>query len=218
MATYRSAYGDAGGSSWPPVITNVLLANVVLLLPLLFESTIYLRLLQYGALWPLGERFLPWQLVTYGFLHGGFLHFAFNMYALWIFGGEIERRWGSRTFLIYYAFCLVGSGLVQLLIATLSGGLYPTVGASGAVYGVLLAFAWLYPKREIMLLIPPIPIQARWLVLILGALSLFAGLSGGVVMPTIAHFAHLGGLLSGALLLAYWRGKLPFKPRRRPVL
>lgn len=162
------------------------------------------------ALWPLeaGQRysnvgFAPWQLVSYGFLHGGFAHLFFNMFALYMFGLPIERAWGTRRFLIYYFVCLVGAGLVQLLVAGLAGEVYPTIGASGAVFGLLLAFGMMYPNSTLMLLFPPIPMKAKYFVLGYGALTLFFGITG--TAPGIAHFAHLGGMLFGFGMIMYWR-------------
>lgn len=172
-----------------------------------------LRLL---ALWPLGTPesmalptgqqvatgFAPWQLVSYALLHGGLGHLFFNMFALYMFGLPIEQAWGSRRFVIYYLVCVVGAGLLQLLTAFISGGVYPTIGASGGVFGLLLAFGIMYPNQRIMLLIPPIPIRAKYFVMIYGLLTLFFGLSG--TMGGIAHFAHLGGMLFGLALILYW--------------
>jgi len=154
------------------------------------------------ALWPLNYGFAPWQLVSYGFLHGGLAHLFFNMFALYMFGMPIERAWGSRRFLSYYLVCLCGAGLVQLLVTVISGAVYPTIGASGAVFGLLLAFGMMYPNARIMLLIPPIPIKAKYFVVGYGLLTLWLGVTGS--MPGIAHFAHLGGMLFGFGLIVYW--------------
>jgi membrane associated rhomboid family serine protease len=163
------------------------------------------------ALWPAGPAdspFMPWQLLTYGFLHGNLYHIFFNMLGLWMFGREIELLMGTRRFLVYYLVCVIGAGLVQLVVAAVQGGFYPTVGASGGLMGVLLAFALAYPNRRIMLIFPPIPMPAKYFVLIFGLLSLYLGFSGNI--PGVAHFAHLGGMLFGFLLLRYWA-----RPRRR---
>lgn len=179
-------------------------------------------------LWPLGEYptwgpgglagtvgFLPWQLITYGFLHGGFVHLFFNMFALLMFGSAVEMVWGQRRFLTYYAVCLIGAGLLQLAVATTSAqsgaGIYPTVGASGAVFGLLLAYGMLFPHRQVMLLIPPIPMKARTLVIVYGALELYLGVTGS--QSGVAHFAHLGGMAFGWILIQYWRGRWPFSRR-----
>lgn len=156
--------------------------------------------------------FAPWQLLTYGFMHGNLTHLLFNALALWMFGGELERFWGGRAYLIYVLVAIVGAGVVQLIIGTFGGVPYPTIGISGGVYGVLLGFALMFPNRKVLLLIPPIPMKARTLVIVYAAIELFMGVftSGGGV----AHFAHLGGLATGWLMIAYWRGQLPWKPAR----
>ena len=174
------------------------------------------------ALWPLGltgealfdgiaPRFELWQLVTYSFLHGGLFHLLLNMYALWLFGSRIENAWGSKAFVIYYFVCVIGAGLVQLFIASQAvsdGAIYPTVGASGGVFGLLLAFGMAFPNERLILLFPPIILKAKWFVLIYACIELYAGVTG--TLAGIAHFAHLGGMLFGFLLLWYW-GKHPFK-------
>jgi membrane associated rhomboid family serine protease len=213
----------------PPVILNLLIANgMFFLLQSLFSGN---RILEtYFALWPLGisdwarqlgyaagadVSFFPWQLVTYGFLHGNFTHILFNMLALWMFGREIELRWGSARFLTYYLVCVGGAGIIQLVVSSLSlragGNPYPTIGASGGTFGILLAFGMLFPYRRVMLLFPPIPMEARYFVLLFGGLELFLGMSG--LRTGIAHFAHLGGMLFGGILILYWRRKLPIKPK-----
>jgi membrane associated rhomboid family serine protease len=185
-------------------------------------------LLMYFALWPLGEYsagfaadgspitvgFLPWQVISYGFLHGGFGHVFFNGLALYMFGSSLEQTWGTRRFLAYFFICVAGAGLIQLVVVTsgITGqGVYPTIGASGGVFGLLLAYGMLFPNRQVMLLIPPIPMKARTFVIVFGAIELgmgvFASNSG------IAHFAHLGGMLFGWLVIRYWRGQPPFRPR-----
>ncbi|AKS40694.1 rhomboid family intramembrane serine protease [Wenzhouxiangella marina] len=165
------------------------------------------------ALWPVSHPyFMPWQLVSYGFLHGGLGHLFFNMFALYMFGLPIERAWGTRRFLIFYFVCMVGAGLVQLLVTALTGEVYHTIGASGAVFGLLLAFGMMYPNSMIMLLIPPIPMKAKYFVIIYGALTLFFGMTG--TMSGVAHFAHLGGMLFGLGLILYW-GRQDYHRRRR---
>jgi len=171
------------------------------------------------ALWPVGTPeyifqngspmsvpdFMPWQLVTYGFLHGSPAHLFFNMLALFMFGMPLERGWGRRRFAISYFPCLIGAGLVQLVVASGSGTPYPTVGASGAVFGLLLAFGLMFPNQIIMLIFPPIPMKAKYFVLIFGGIELLLGVTGS--MPGVAHFAHLGGMLFGFLLLYWWGWK-----------
>ena len=164
------------------------------------------------ALWPLGGGFAPWQLATYALLHGGLLHLAFNMYGLWMFGSALEQVWGPRRLLQYYAVSVLVAGGVQLLVASGSPVAYPTVGASGGLFGLLLGYAMLFPQRRLMLLFPPIPMPAWLFAVLFGLLELtlaFAGEETG-----IAHFAHLGGMVGGWLMLRYWRGRLPFGRRR----
>ena len=173
------------------------------------------------ALWPLGvsdvtvlgqavPHFQIWQLLSYSFLHGSIMHLLLNMYALWLFGARMENVWGSRAFALYYFFCVIGAGLVQLFIATHSagqGGIYPTIGASGGVFGLLLAFGMTFPNERLMLIFPPVILKAKWFVLIYGVIELWAGVTGS--MAGVAHFAHLGGMLFGYLLLRYWRRHPP---------
>ena len=158
----------------------------------------------YFALWPLGSEFPPfrlWQLLTYGFLHdtNGLGHLFFNMFGLWMFGRDLERMMGSQRFLIYFLTCVIGAGIVQLLVALTTGMNYPTLGASGGVFGILLLYGMTFPNRMIVLLIPPIPMKAKYFVVIFGVLELYAGISGRA--PGVANFAHLGGMLFGFLLL-----------------
>jgi membrane associated rhomboid family serine protease len=165
------------------------------------------------ALWPLASgNFMPWQVLSYAFLHGDIAHLFFNMLGLWMFGSEIERLWGDRRYIQFLLASMVSAALVQLVWSAMIDSRAPTIGASGALFGVLLAFGMLFPNRTVMLLIPPIPMKAKVLVAIYGALELFAGLSG---RTGIAHFAHLGGMLGGFLMIRYWRGQLPFRRRRR---
>jgi membrane associated rhomboid family serine protease len=146
--------------------------------------------------------FWPWQLISYGFLHGSLTHIFFNMFALYLFGLPLEAGWGRSRFALYYLVCLVGAGLVQLVVASTSAEIYPTVGASGAVFGLLLAYGLRFPNNVIVLLIPPIPIKAKYFVILYGAAELLFGVTG--MMPGVAHFAHLGGMLFGLVLLWKW--------------
>jgi len=164
------------------------------------------------ALWPLGSGFAPWQLLTYALLHGGLLHLAFNMYGLWMFGSELERLWGPRRLLQYYVVCVLVAGAVQLVVASGAPVPYPTVGASGGLFGLLIGYAMLFPNRTIVLLIPPIPMPAWMFAVLYGLLELILGVTGG--QSGIAHFAHLGGMLGGWLMLRYWAGRPPFGRRR----
>ena len=193
----------------PPVVKNLLIINA-----LVFLATELLpigdRLMHYGAL-SLG---VPWahtyQYITYMFLHANFEDFFFNMFALWMFGRTLEYNLGSQRFLTYYVACGVGAALVQYGVAVLLGELPMfIVGASGAVMGLLLAFGVMHPNAVIMLLIPPIPMKAKWFVIIYALIELFLGWRG---VGQVAHFAHVGGMLWGFLLLHYWkkRGQIYF--------
>ena len=205
----------------PPVTKALLIANgLVFVLQLVLNE----RVLAPFMLWPLqaggfdvfstGIGFMPWQLLTYGFLHdpSNFAHLLFNMLALLMFGAPLEYTWGNRRFLTYYLVCVAGAGLCQLVVtswmAAQGGPIGPTLGASGGVFGLLLAYGMLFPNQRVMLMIPPIPMKARTLVLVYGAIELLLGFTGW--QPGVAHFAHLGGMLFGWLLINYWRGRPPF--------
>jgi len=163
---------------------------------------------QFVQYWPnVAAPFSLWQLFTYGFLHGDIMHLAFNMFMLWMFGRELEGVMGSQRFAIYFLTGVVGAGIVQLIVAGTQGGLYPTVGASGGVFALLLAFGMTFPNRMIMLMIPPIPMKAKYMVIVFGLLELYFGISGSA--PGVANFAHLGGMLFGFLLLQYWKKSRP---------
>jgi membrane associated rhomboid family serine protease len=193
----------------PPVTQSLLIANVVVFL---LQSQTGGWLEAWFALWPFSQGFAPWQLVTYGFLHGGFAHIFFNMLGLWMFGSDIERLFGSRYFLAYYFACLVSAALCQLVIVSVAGGPpFPTVGASGALYGLLLAFGMYFPRRMVMLIFPPIPMPARVFVFVFGGLELLFGVMG--TADGVAHFAHLGGMLGGWLVIQYRRRGFPFNRR-----
>jgi membrane associated rhomboid family serine protease len=164
------------------------------------------------ALWPLGADaytppFRPWQIVSYAFLHGGMTHLFFNMFALYMFGSEIERLLGRQRYLIYYFACVIGAAATQLLVGWLSSGpSAPTVGASGGIFGLLLAFGLAFPRRQLMLLFPPIPMPAWLFVTLYGVLELVLGVTG--TNQGVAHFAHLGGMAAGFLLIVFWRARL----------
>ncbi|MGD8926053.1 MAG: rhomboid family intramembrane serine protease [Thioalkalispiraceae bacterium] len=204
---------------FPTVVQILLILNGIAFLLLMIAPV---QMFENFALWPLGltgqelygglaPRFQIWQLISYSFLHGGVFHLLINMYVLWLFGSRIELAWGSKAFVIYYFVCVIGAGLVQLFVASQSvstGDIYPTVGASGGVFGLLLAFALTFPNERLMLIFPPVILKAKWLVLIYAAIELYAGVTG--TMEGIAHFAHLGGMVFGFLLLLYW-GKHPLR-------
>ncbi|SFS04933.1 Membrane associated serine protease, rhomboid family [Dyella sp. OK004] len=196
----------------PPVTRNLLIANVVVFLLQLVMPSLEVLF----ALWPLGSGYFePWQVVTNGFMHGGWPHILFNMFALYMFGGQIERLFGARNFTIYYFVCLITASLLQLIVLRyfLMDFETPTVGASGAIFGLLLAFGMMYPREKLIVFPIPIAIPAWLFVTGYALLELTSGVTGW--MPGIAHFAHLGGMLGGFVLIQYWRGKFPIKPQRR---
>ena len=196
-----------GFSLFPPVIKGLIVSNVVvwflldvLLAPFVLGGVPVFQILESSlALWPIGPSFWPWQIVTYMFLHGGFFHLFFNMLALWMFGMELENTWGSRKFLIFYVLCGIGGAIANLLITPLLGQAAPTVGASGAVFGVLIGFAMLFPNRLIYLYFL-IPVKAKYLITIWIGLELFFGVTGS--SGGVAHFAHLGGVAVGLVYMA----------------
>ncbi len=252
-----------------PVVKNLLIINVLLFLATyVLNGQFNIDLTRYLALYyPKSQYFEPYQFVTHMFMHGGFMHILFNMYALWMFGTAIETAWGGKRFLFYYLFCGLGAAALHTLVNhiifsgmasditafsnspspelfkqfvdahkdffnqnvydfinswSMSPGdskfvstalenmhrVYqtsidiPTVGASGAIFGILLAFGMMYPNAQLMFIFPPIPIKAKWMVIGYGALELFLGVS----QPgsNIAHFAHVGGMLFGYILIRYW--------------
>lgn len=191
----------------PPVTTALIVANVAVFL---LQSLVPQIVVPF-ALWPLatssmaiGASFAPWQLVTYAFLHGSFLHLAFNMFALYMFGSAIEQVFGTRRYLLFYFVSVLSAAITQLVVAMLAHAIYPTIGASGGVFGLLLAYAIYFPRNRVMLLFPPIPMPARVFVGVYAGIELLLGVSGS--QPGVAHFAHLGGMIGGFLLLRFWRG------------
>jgi membrane associated rhomboid family serine protease len=229
----------------PPVVKNIILINVLMLMAdyaakSVFGSDLTMIL---GLYFPKSQQFMPLQIVTHMFMHGGLLHLFFNMYALYIFGQVLENVWGPKRFFIYYIICGLGAALTHetviafqynhlvqnlspenLQIVLNEGTAYikegkvfteetmkslqfllntPTVGASGAVFGILLAFGVLFPNTQLMLIFPPVSIRAKYVVLIYGGIELYLALT----QPgsNIAHAAHLGGMLFGYLLIRYWR-------------
>ena len=218
------SYDNRGGilSGIPTAIKHIIIINVLMmLLTLMRENFMYET---FALFYPTSPFFHWWQPVTHMFMHGGFWHLFFNMYTLFIFGSVLERVWGTKKFLVFYFVTGLGAALVhtgvewiqmQSLISKAAEGssaamasihamkMTPTVGASGAIYGVLMGYAMLYPDSVMALVFPPIAMKAKWFVLIFGAVELLTGLTetGG----NIAHFAHLGGLIFGYLLIMYWR-------------
>ena len=189
----------------PPVVQNLIIANCVIYLAMALIPTInglfseYLQLFWVGA-----PYFHSYQFVSYMFLHGGFGHLFSNMFALWMFGRTLEYELGSKRFLIYYMVCGVGAALFQMLVAWLTGDIYfRVVGASGAVMGLLLAFGVMHPNNMIYIIPLPFPIKAKWFVLGYAVLEIALGWSGA--QTGVAHFAHVGGMLWGLILLYWWR-------------
>jgi membrane associated rhomboid family serine protease len=187
----------------PPVTQWLLIANV---------GVYFMEMSGAGlgafALWPPGSfdsRFEPWQIVTYSFLHANPAHLFFNMLAVYMFGGEIERLFGARFYALYYAAAVVVAAICHLAITAWMGAApVPMVGASGGIYGLLLAFGLYFPHRRVMLLFPPIPMPARVFVFAFAALELVLGVTQ--TNAGVAHFAHLGGMLGGWLMILYRRG------------
>ena len=197
--------------SLPPVTRVLLIANIAVFLVQSYAGDAFII---WFALWPFGTPvytgpeappgFLPWQIVTYSFLHGNSLHLLVNMLGLFMFGSEVERVLGYRRYFIYYLVSVLSAAIAQLAMSAFGGGPpYPTVGASGGVFGLLLAYGMFFPHRMVMLIFPPIPMPARVFVIFYAALELYLGVTG--TQAGVAHFAHLGGMLGGFVLLRKWR-------------
>lgn len=191
----------------PAVTRSLLIANVAIFFVQMLTGNL---LIGPFALWPVASPLYPqapafqfWQLLTYGFLHGSLTHLVFNMFALYMFGGPIEGLLGPRRYLVYYLVCVVGAAVAQLVVlANMDRPPVPTVGASGGVFGLLLAFGMAFPRQKIMLIFPPIPMQAWLFVTLYGLLELYLGVTGSG--QGVAHFAHLGGMAAGYVLLTHW--------------
>ena len=220
------SYENRGGfmANVPTAVKNIIIINVlVMVMTALNENFMYEK---FALFYPTSPFFHWWQPLTHMFMHGGFWHLFFNMYTLWIFGSVLERVWGTRKFLLFYFVTGLGAALIhtgvewvqmqswlteaaqcsyaaQASIHTLK--MTPTVGASGAIYGVLMGYAMLYPDSVLTLIFPPISLKAKWFVLIFAAIELLTGVTG--TGGGIAHFAHLGGLIFGFLLIWYWKKK-----------
>jgi membrane associated rhomboid family serine protease len=184
----------------PPVTRAILIANVVVFVLQLVTAH---AIDNPFALWPIGTMFQPWQVVTYAFLHANLMHIFFNMFALYMFGGALENYWGSRRFTLYYLASVLAAAGTELLVLSQSDSVEPVIGASGGVFGLLLGFAWFFPRQQLMLLFPPIPMPAWLFVTLYGAIELWAGVTGR--QDSVAHFAHLGGMLGGAIMILLWR-------------
>jgi membrane associated rhomboid family serine protease len=192
MTYYR--YRFSFGYGLTPVVKNLMIImGIVFLLQMFLTREIDF----YFGLIPLlvWKKYFLWQLFTYIFLHRGFSHIFFNLLALWMFGGELESYWGSKKFLFYFFFCGIGAGIFTVLFSS-----YPVIGASGAIYGILLAYGWLFPNRPILIYFL-FPIPAKYMVIIYGLIELFSSSSG--TGGGIAHLTHLGGLVFGFFYMAY---------------
>ena len=185
------------GYGLTPVIKKLIILMAALFL---LQGVVNHRITLYLGLVPLlvWKKFFLWQLVTYIFLHGGISHILFNLLALWMFGGELESYWGSRKFLRYFLFCGIGAGICTVVFSPHQ--FIPVVGASGAIYGILLAFGWLFPNRLIYVYFL-VPIPAKYFVIIFGLIELYASMQG--TGGGVAHLTHLGGLIFGILYMAY---------------
>lgn len=211
-------------SNVPAAVKNIIIINVlVMVMTALNENFMYEK---FALFYPTSPFFHWWQPLTHMFMHGGFWHLFFNMYTLYMFGSVLEYKWGTKKFLLFYFVTGLGAALVhtgvewmqmQYWMGLAAEGnasalssihalkMTPTVGASGAIYGLLMGYAMLYPDEIIGLVFPPVRMKAKWFVLIFAAIELLTGVTG--TGGGIAHFAHLGGLIFGYLLLAYWKKK-----------
>ena len=224
MAYYYYDNGRRGGflSSLPPVTRNLIIINVIVFVASLLNQNFMIG--NFALFYPTSPFFHWWQVVTHMFMHGGFWHIFFNMYTLFIFGIVLERMIGSKKFLLFYFVCGLGAVALHLGVEYLQMQSYmqgaalgnaaaiqhineikmtPTVGASGAIYGVLMGFAMLFPESRITLIFPPISLSAKWMVVVFVAIELLTGITG--TASGIAHFAHLGGMLFAWLMILQWR-------------
>lgn len=219
-----SYYQSGGGlfRNMPVAVKNLIIMNaLVYLLTLLTGDFMYEK---FSLFYIKSPFFHWWQIVTHMFMHGGFFHLFFNMFSLFMFGCVLERVWGPKKFLVFYFVTGIGAALLHMGVMSLEALHYqklasmgaadamrqymallgtPTVGASGAIYGVLLGYAMLFPDNVLQLVFPPVALKAKWFVVIFAAIEFFAGISGSSM--NIAHFAHLGGMLFGWILITYWK-------------
>ena len=223
MAYY---YGNSNGggfmSNVPTVTKNLIIINVIVFIATLVNEN--LMTTAFALYYPTSPNFHWWQIITHMFMHGGFWHIFFNMYTLFIFGCVVERIIGSKKFLLFYFICGLGAVGLHFLVqyfqmqsymeaaAAGSAAAYqsiamiksiPTVGASGAIYGVLIGYAMLFPESKMTLIFPPVTLSAKWMVVGFAAIELLTGVTGWA--SGVAHFAHLGGMLIGWLLILFWK-------------
>ncbi len=197
----------------PNVTKNLIIINVLIWIMKILKPEFMIT--YFAMFFPTSDFFKPWQIVTHMFMHGDFFHIFFNMYTLMIFGSVLERVWGPKKFTFFYFATGLGAALLHMgaqyldvlmgIESLMAVEYVPTLGASGAIYGLLLGYAMLYPDSEMTLVFPPITMKARWFVIIFAVIELFFGLTGTQV--GVAHFAHLGGMLFGWLIILYWKKK-----------
>jgi membrane associated rhomboid family serine protease len=193
----------------PRLTQSLLIANVLVFL---LQQALDNSFTSLFALWPLGSgAFMPWQVVTYAFLHADLMHIAFNMYGLWMFGSELERLWGAKRLAYVYGAAVLVAAAAQILVSALLGNSAPTIGASGGLFGLMIGYAMSFPHRKMMLIFPPIPMPAWVFVVLYGAIELTLGVTG--TASGVAHFAHLGGLLGGWLAIRFGWGRPRFGGR-----
>jgi membrane associated rhomboid family serine protease len=203
MSNFRFTRPDR----FPPIVKNIIIINVLVWIAQLSLDSQY-NITWKGALWPVSSpSFEPYQVFTSMFLHAPsfemFFHILFNMFALFMFGRVLENVWGAKRFLFFYLACGVGASAAHLLMQQFMGGFVPTVGASGAVMGVMVAFGYLFPNTEMMIVPIPVPVKAKWVVVAYVLLDLFGGF-GKIAGDNIAHFAHLGGAITGFIIVLIW--------------
>lgn len=230
MPYYYGNYGNSDRGflgNTPPVTRNLIIINIIVFIATLINRNF--MTVEFALFYPTSRYFHWWQVLTHMFMHGGFWHILFNMYTLWLFGSVVENIIGSKKFVLFYFICGLGAaamhtGAEYLQMQSYMEGaalgnsvalqniaaikLTPTVGASGAIYGTLIAYAMLFPSSKMTLLFPPVTLSAKWMVIVFAAIELITGITGTVT--GVAHFAHLGGMLIGWLMILYWRkrGKL----------
>ena len=185
----------------PKAVKHIIIINILMLVLTYLNNPLMSK---WFALNPVTFLWKPWQLVTYMFMHGGFGHLFFNMYTLFIFGSVLENVWGTKKFLTFYFVTGIGAALVNIGVQYLTGSFALTVGASGAIYGILMGYAMLYPDSMLTLILPPVSMKAKWFVLIFAGIELLLGISNNPA-DNVAHFAHLGGLVFAFLLLMFWK-------------
>lgn len=212
-------YYDNGNnfiSQIPTVTKNLVAINILMFIATLINENFMVA--NFAMFYPASPFFKPWQVLTHMFMHGGFWHIFFNMYSLLMFGSILERSLGPKKYLIFYFVTGLGAVALHTVVEWMQARVFiangiaqayqqllvtPTLGASGAIYGVLIGFAMLYPQARLILIFPPIPVKAKWLVIIFAAIELVSGING--IQDGVAHFAHLGGMLFGWLLIRWWR-------------